>query len=171
MWDTSDSFLKRISENPRFQELERLSFAKCHKVSDAGVSYICENIPTLKELSLVRAISITDISAAYISLFLTRLTHLNLSGTNKLTDEGVEHIACVLQQNLKLLDISWSQVTDHGMGMISKFKQLEHLGLWRCFRVTDKGWLSSNTDEITLIKGLKSYVKEKINALQPLYKL
>ncbi|CAN5242903.1 hypothetical protein BH10CYA1_BH10CYA1_09110 [soil metagenome] len=118
----------------RMPKLEYLSIGKNNNITDAGVSKLSK----MKRLKTLRLISlhIGDESLKSVDQ-LKNLTILDLNGTN-ITDKSLAKLSLM---PLRELCLSSTNVTDHGIRLLSKCGTLSHLTLNDCPKVSHEAVL------------------------------
>jgi len=119
--------------------LHTLSFTNCRRLTDEGVINI-SHLLALEELSLHGCRCLTDRALAALS-DLYNLTMLDISQCDLITDDGIDMLERL--ENLGDLSLGWCRnVTDRGINILSKQPQratnLRVLRMARC-NITDEG--------------------------------
>lgn len=128
----TDEQIKLLSENCR--DLRLLNLRECKQISDVGISYISQGCPMLSEINLRRSempFRISDVALLQLGQGCQHLVSLNLHGCEMVSDTGISWLA------------SWS-------------KELRHLDLTNCTKITNKGIrnIGEGKDSLFLDKGV-----------------
>lgn len=129
------------------RDVESLSLSGCYSVTDHVLELAFEaDLPALTVLNLSLCKQITDSSLQLIAKFLRNLEVLELGGCGNITNMGLLVVATGLTRLRQLNLRSCRHVSDTGIGHLVGLnntepadgtKQLEHLGLQDCQKLTD----------------------------------
>ena len=130
---------------PRPPALTHLDVSGCKSLSSKGLD-VLPCIPTLRHLRIAFT-SITDEATPFVTP-LRGLTSLDLTYAS-LTDKGIPDLASLA--SLSSLDLGLTSITDESISLLlSYFPYVHTLSLFRCKKVTGKGFAPSLQHSTTL---------------------
>ncbi|KAG8225999.1 hypothetical protein J437_LFUL003058 [Ladona fulva] len=114
---------------------------QAHKFSSQAMLQLFPSLSSLTILYMRRCPAVSDEVIGLISKSCMKLTQLDVGGCNLITDKSLDHIATGLE-NLTSLNISYTQVSDDGIAILSRGKcrnTLSELLMNECPRITERG--------------------------------
>ncbi|KAI9862738.1 MAG: hypothetical protein M1813_004234 [Trichoglossum hirsutum] len=110
-----DSLTGRTTAPPR--KLRHLDLSRCHRLTDAGVKSLAENVPHLEGLQLSGCKELTDAALTDLISSVPKLTHLDLEEILELTNATLQNLArAPCKDRLEHLSVSYCEkLGDTGM--------------------------------------------------------
>ncbi len=129
-----DSEWRTVGEHPGtyyFTPGTHISLSSC-SFSDANLIKLIQKLRSTEESFITARAPETS---PHAGPFLSRLS---LSEADNISDASMEFIGQAT--TLTELDLSWTSITDWGLGLLRPIKQLRHLEINGCYRVGDRGF-------------------------------
>ena len=154
--------------------LKRLSLKNCHRISDAGLTWVMSKTRQMKEVILSGCALVTDVSLDLIGKWCSKLSILLLADCIKITNEGLKRLADHQRYHLRNeessldglqeLDISGCKnVDDFGIeALVKSLKNIRKINLSRLPNITDTS-LRAMSSSCILLEEIKTSMSEQVS--------
>eukprot|EP00873_Tetraselmis_striata_P020421 jgi/Tetstr1/440685/TSEL_028993.t1 len=162
-----------LEQVQRLSSLTALNLLSCENISDTGLEALLP-LTSLASLCLQCCTLLTDRAVAILCR-MPNMTALNIGHVPGISDAGLEELARGMPKLRSLSLQACSNITDAGMGALSRMPKLTTLTISRCTGITDAGLAALQPLAPTLVQlelGMCSNLTHKgLHALQHLSNL
>lgn len=120
---------------PHIQTLTWLDISSCRRITHKGLLAVARHLPNLRHLSMAQCTGVGNTGLAVLGAAQVPLSYLNVSACSRVTGTGVAALK-PLAPTLQELHISWCDLNDPAAIQLCCLRNLTHLHLEGCCRVS-----------------------------------
>ncbi|XP_020573502.1 F-box/LRR-repeat protein 3 [Phalaenopsis equestris] len=117
--------------------IEAIDLSHCCEVGDRVAAALAK-AAGLRDLRIDKCLGVTDVGLAMVSVGCGRLERLGIKWCMEISDIGIDLLVKKCR-NLRVLDLSYLQVTNNSLRAISSLEKFEALSLVGCRFIDDEG--------------------------------